>query len=196
MEAPIWVCKHLAKVDPNARLGYGSSHPMLPPSFSIVKLYRARDTERFAYTPDEWHNRGPIYNQKGRSTPDWDLLSRVPCSLADISSSTFQNGDVISILADWLTDIRDRKYHALVKLATEQDTAMEDLSRKMSDYACWHNRHSYKIGEQFSQVAETTTAKSARYHDDTGAKNRYWQELETLEFQWRQQGWKPPQERR
>ena len=200
MEAPIWICKHLSKIDPNARLGYGASHPALPPHFSVVKLYRARDTERFAYSPDEWHNRGPIWNAAGSIRPDWDMLSRVPCSLVDVSTSTFQDGRVVEILADWLTDRRARKYNALVKLASDQDTALDDLSRKMGDYAAWHNRHSYKIGEQESAepVAKKFISKSstARYHDDCGSRNRYWQELDMLVCQWRQQGWRPPQERK
>jgi hypothetical protein len=193
MELPRDLCTRLSKIDPNARLGFGRAHPALPPCFSIIKLYPVRDMERSLYAPDEWRSRGPIFNRHGKNTPDWDLLSRIPCSMGEVAASEIESRHVVDLLLEWSTDIRDRKYANLLKLAQEEDAMMGKLSGEMADYAQWHNRHSWKIGEGYSMESEGSGSDST--HDCGDYKNRYWQELEIQEALWRREGWIPPNER-
>lgn len=192
MEVPSWVCKKIAEIDPNCRLGYAGK-------FALIKLYRCRDTERFAYQANEWKGRGPIFNKSGGRTPDWDLIERVPCNVADLSATIIFNGDIIQTLKEWTSDWRDVQRDNLLSLIAEDERTHTEKSEEMVDYARWHNRHSYKIGEVGASpiIARKfmNKEKVAKFHGDRPSNSRYRGELDMLETKWRKEGWVPREER-
>ena len=189
MEAPAWVCKKLAEVDPNARIGFDGKN------FALVKLYRSRDLEKkFIADPDYWRSRGPVFNKEGGIQPDWDLIERVPCAVSVMNADSVFSGTVIDLLKNWTQDIRDVQRDELLRQAKEYEEVLQKDAEQMTDFAEWHHRHAYKIGEQTSNpiVAKKFLPKVEKTEPPV---NRYMAELRNLEFAWRAQGWVPREER-
>jgi len=195
MSIPKWVCEKLAEVDPNARIGFDGKY------YSLIKLYRSRDLEKkFIAEPDYWNGRGPIYNIKGGTSPVWDLTERTQCEVTTMNPVTVVSGACIDMLKSWIQDVRDVQRDELLKNAKEYEEVLQNNAEQMTDYAQWHHRHAYKIGEVTGNPITANKfhdkEKVARIHGDAEpTPNRYMAELKNLEYAWRSQGWIPKEER-
>jgi hypothetical protein len=193
--APAWVCRKIADIDPNARIGFDGVN------FALIKLYRTRDIEKkFIAEPDYWKSRGPIYDTKGGTQLDYDPIERTPCAVSIMNADCITSGQVIDMLKEWTQDVRDVQRDELLKQSKEYEEMLQGRSEELVDHMEWHDRHSYKIGEVGSSPIKARKfvdkEVEARVNGDAEpAVNKYQAELRNLEYAWRAKGWVPREER-
>jgi hypothetical protein len=158
VEAPAWLCERVFEIAPYARLAWAgevSKDPkeLNPGGYAIVELARSSEVGSLdePRIPQEiWHvttrannhgqvvrrriDRGPIFNRRGGTSPDWDLLGLVPVFVArpkdyGLDDRAFYHGAVIPLLQRWTTSVKDRQRKDQEKRAKEVKQQLDDISR-------------------------------------------------------------------
>ena len=178
-----------------------------PGSFAVCQLYNVRDagTPDFPNTYREFWDvapflddfgnlenhridRGPIYNRLGGSTPDWDLLTRVPMFIMTLDSA-FKYADETPIKT---VDVFSGKFIEAVKhnlggivgriktqrksRGRELDNKAEALGGEMGEFL-W--REANKTGETFNHaITMQERVDALKRHDEAKwRKNKSFEDM-------------------
>jgi hypothetical protein len=123
MEPPSEICRKLAEVHPQARIGWDGELG----KYALIQLYHQKDAATTLKEP--WNARGPIYGKNGKPAPDWDHFSRVPIYLLELSPSDVHSGKIVEIVKRWMRPIATR----MRETAIEKGKEVEQKAQEMSD---------------------------------------------------------------
>jgi hypothetical protein len=148
---PSAICEGLYKIHPWLRLAWhmrAKTDPdeCNPGSFAVIQLYHRRD----AGTPDDpktyllhWEEagegRGPIFNRHGGTSPDWDILSRFPIYVANLSEFGITreqvfSGEFLNTIKYWLRPSRVRIEENAREMGKELKHKAAEIAGEQTDY--------------------------------------------------------------
>ena len=160
MHPPGWVCRRLAELHPQLRLGWAgrqrqSEDELNPGSFALVQLYHKQDTGtledpstfRLLWDVDPVVNehgettvvkkeRGPIFNKNGGGRRDWDSLFRVPVFVAALDESfgmtteDVLSGRFLETIRHWMTPIDRRMRESAREKGRNLASAIDDVAHE------------------------------------------------------------------
>ena len=160
MHPPGWVCRRLAELHPQLRLGWAgrqrqNDDELNPGSFALVQLYHKQDTgsvddpttfrllwdvdpvvDEHGETTIVRKERGPIFNKNGGTRRDWDSLSRVPVFVATLDESYgMDTSDVLSgrfleSVRLWMTPIERRMRESAREKGRQLAGAIDDVAHE------------------------------------------------------------------
>lgn len=201
MHAPPSACRALYDLHKHLRLAWFGPGQC----FAVVQLYHVRDagTPDFPHTYREFWgttmamdeenggfvpvkaDRGPIFNRQGGTTPDWDVLTRVPIFCMTLNGeyaypddSPISTYDVFSkkfliAIRHNLTDVRQRVTQQRKQHARAMENHAEALGSEMGDFL-W--REANKTGEtRDTSVTREEAAAGQRQYE---ARKQYRESFE------------------
>lgn len=181
MHPPAWVCERLVRQAPLLRLGWAGHPPTQVGAlncgkFALISLYPAntywREDLRNRFFGEFWslttqqlkygdgrvkqtvfahRERGPIFNKRGTTEPDWDPIARIPVYLQDLSIEQVMYGRVAwqIPLAQKLAKqtkreraqaARERKEQTVKQARSIISDAAEDIAKEM-----WYNANKIEM---------------------------------------------------
>ena len=162
MHPPLSVCRSLYALHPQLRLAWAGCEPkseseLNPGSFALVQLYHLSDvggtadphTYRTLWdvepVADMWGiaemrriDRGPIFNRRGGTRPDWDPLFRVPVFVATldkeygVSREDILSGRIVEILRNWMRPIQERIETCAAEKGRQLDRDVDAMGREIA----------------------------------------------------------------
>jgi hypothetical protein len=148
---PEAICQKLYTLHPYLRLAWHvrerqNPDEINPGDFAIIQLYHVKD----AGTPDNpntyllhWaeagEGRGPIFNRKGGTRPDWPEDLRRPIYVArlgeyGITKDMVMSGEFLEIVKYWLRPSRVRLEENARAMGKELKSKAADIAGEQTDY--------------------------------------------------------------
>jgi hypothetical protein len=163
MQAPLWVCKELSRLDSGFRIGWvgrNRKYPdeLNPGDFALVSLAKKSDIGDLGQPriPNElWSvtdkvdafgqvyrariDRGPIFNKEGGLTPDWDQLFYVPVYIAKfvdygLTNEAVVHGAVIALVREWQTSLKNRVLGSAARKGRELKETVQEMAREQGKF--------------------------------------------------------------
>lgn len=179
MHAPEHICRAVARINPSYRIGWLGRPPeyageLNPGAFALVHL-RPRQVAGTEENPlktlkGHWDvrpvmniygqyegvervSRGPLFNARGGSRPDWDPMRVRPTIVQvfdaglDYSPRDVYSGRFLLIVRAHADKLAKRlRYEDALRRGRDAETRMDDLSREMTDYL-WYEAN--KTGQEW-----------------------------------------------
>lgn len=201
MEVGGWICKALAQVNPLARLAWAGAPRSRPDelnagSYALVRLYRRQDIGSFenpmlpgdlwdvTTRADKWGrpetqriDRGPVFAQSGRPSPDWDPWQWVPVYVANfksfgVSNETIGRGDFLPLIRQWMRPMKDRIVESATAKERELQSKADGISREGRDFL-WHKANQTGATTPLTTREERVAAERKLQERERGFKGYY-----------------------
>lgn len=183
MEPPSFVCKAIYDMHKRVRLAWHGPTE----TFALIQFMHETDVgrpgaESTAY--EFWAttcrlregriistvriDRGPIFNRRGRTTPDWNWSGYHPIFIADLGEYHIDNykvfgGGIIPIMRRWLAPLKKRLVESRVEAGRQLQSNAEDIAGEATDYL-WSQANN-------SDAVSNTSAT----HVESAAETRAWE---------------------